>query len=323
MHKQPYGVVLNDLRLPLDSSHSLGEGWELRRASAEQIAQIRPVIAGLYNACMLSETPTPPPQEYLITGTAAACRFDPLPPEQWRYWTVHRGEGPGLHTVGFVEALALSDAELFVDYWPNGEPDNAIPGRHKRIARPTAMTTFVHDSLAWEGPPPTVDLDEIRELVSLRTGLYEKAQPEIWRMLQLFTETSDLPERSKQKFLAYLAIIEGLLTHQPAPGDRVDSIGKQLRRNITLLDNRLPPHRKLELDKFGGTNPNKVIDKLYNYRSAIAHGGNPEDVLDVIFEKRWPQPLTVLELHRFARRITKRLLIAALREPILVRDLKG
>ena len=323
MTKVRYGVVLNDLQLPTGDVHSLGEGWELRRATDDELTQFKPVVENLYNAVTLNMKRTPPPHEAEIAPSGAGLSFQwgVLQRSEWRYWTVHRTDPAGLSADGLVEALALSDTELFVDYWPNGEPDSPLTGA-SRIGNATAMTRFFNDVVGWDNAPQTADFDELRGLVKLRANFAGSEFPAIHRMLKLFSYTAEIHERSRQKFLAHLAIIEGLLTHQPEPQDRIDTITQQLKRNIILLGNRMPPHHDLGLDTFGTTRPDKVIGRLYNYRSAIAHGGDPDSQLD-IFKQKWPAPLTALELHRFARTLTRRLLAAALREPTLVTDLKG
>lgn len=318
-----YGVVLNDLQLPAGDIHPLGEAWELRKATDEELNQFKPVVKNLYNAVTLNMKRTPPPHEarIVVSGSGLSVDWGVLQRSEWRYWTVHRTDPDGLSVDGLVEALTLSDTELFVDYWPNGEPDSPL-SRPSRVGSPTAMTRFFHDVIGWDNAPQTPDLDELRELVKLRADFSDPEYPAIHRMLTLFSLTAEIHERSRQKFLAHLAIIEGLLTHQPGPQDRIDTITQQLKRNIILLDNRMQAHQKLGLDTFGSTSSDKVIGKLYNYRSAIAHGGDPDSQLD-IFKHKWPAPRTALELHRFARTLTRRLLVAALREPRLVTDLKG
>ncbi|MGA8332438.1 MAG: hypothetical protein WB777_24610 [Mycobacterium sp.] len=176
-------------------------------------------------------------------------------------------------------------------------------------------------------PPERPDLAEIAEVVELRQALDDDQFPEIARTIALFIEPDDLPEHSTQKFLAYFGIIESLLTHAPKPNDLVDSLTRQLTRNIVLLNNRLPDHRKLQLDTFGGVKPENVVKKLYAYRSAAAHGGDTRDDVGWFEQNRPPSSLETnpmkLEIHLFARGMAKRLLIAAMREPQLVQDLKA
>lgn len=318
-----YGVVLNDLQLPVGDFHPLGEGWELRKASDQELAQFKPVVENLYNAVALSLRPTPPPHEAEIFASGAGTTFQwgSLQPSEWRYWTVHRTGPHGLSADGLIEALALSDTEIAVDYWPNGEP-YPPPGRQPRIANPTAMSRFFHDVLGWDNATQVADLDEMRGLVKLRSDFKVAEHPEIHRILKLFTATAEIHDRSRQKFLAHLAIIEGLLTHRQKRGDPSDSIGQQLRRTIVELDKSMPAQQNCGLDTFGATVPEKVISELYNYRSAIAHGKDADSALG-IFKTKWPEPLTALELHRFARTLTRRILTQALRDPALVTKLRG
>jgi hypothetical protein len=64
---------------------------------------------------------------------------------------------------------------------------------------------------------------------------------------------------------------------------------------------------------------NKIISRLYQYRSAIAHGVPHTGIFqkDPFRNLGWPG------IDEWIRTLTKRLLRAALREPQLVSDLRG
>jgi hypothetical protein len=320
MSDEPYAVVLNDLARDLDDSVELGAGWVLERPTEVQIQKFRPVLRSLYNATSLFPD-QPPPHEARKTGDdkALTMAWD-LPAGEWRYRTVRRVDAAGLGADSLVQALSLPEVDLFVDYWPNGEPPRT-DGRERRIMSPSAMTTFFHDRLSIDVMPEAVSIEEVREIVGLRAKLDGSKHGEIARMLALYVETAVLPIRSNQTFLAYFGVIEGLLTHQPSPGDENDSISRQLKRNLLAIDDRLPDRRGLEFGSFGGAEAEKVISTLYGYRSAVAHGGSPDKHLK-FFRKRWDSVLVQLELHRYARRMVKRVLVGALREPKLITSLK-
>lgn len=56
--------------------------------------------------------------------------------------------------------------------------------------------------------------------------------------------------------------------------DRLFQTLKLARPTLALLDARWS--RKIDYSPFGGTKPEKVWSTIYEYRSAIAHGGNAD-----------------------------------------------
>jgi hypothetical protein len=127
--------------------------------------------------------------------------------------------------------------------------------------------------------------------------------------------------------LGYFGVLEGVLSHAPSPQDPVDSVTRQLKRNLILLDNRAPAGENLGVSEFeGAKDSSQVIAKLYSYRSAIAHGGDGTGDLQWFEDRRpvrWQGDPPRLWLHYFMRLLVKRVLVAALREPQLVHDLRA
>ena len=320
-------MVLNDFDLSVPLPYDLA-GWSLERPTADQFDACRNLLAPFYAAQMFSPVNVASiPQEARKTssngGVSVNSKWD-LPREQWRY-TVVRRINPLIDAQSLTQALRLSDADIWTPIWgrdfmswgwsQGGDPNHV----YQFISRDDKHMM-----------PESPDLAEIAEVVELRRSLDDAKYPEIARTLALFIETDALPESSTAKYLAYFGIIESLLTHQPKPNDLVDSLTRQLIRNIILLNNRLPDHRKLPLDTFKNGSqsipPEKVIRSLYEYRSAAAHGGDTTKAIGWFRQNRppsWDGIFVGREIHAFARSMTKRLLIAAMKEPQLVQDLKA
>jgi hypothetical protein len=144
----------------------------------------------------------------------------------------------------------------------------------------------------------------------------------------MFRELQTIPP-SLVKILGYFSLIESLLSHAPSPNDSIGSITRQLQRNLTFIHNRLSDGYNLGLNEFGDMTTDKVISRLYSYRSMIAHGGTSTKDLDLLVEahkkhegKLWVETGSQWA-ERFIRRLIKRVLVYALREPNIVLDLKG
>ncbi|PCI48636.1 MAG: hypothetical protein COB51_04765 [Moraxellaceae bacterium] len=104
----------------------------------------------------------------------------------------------------------------------------------------------------------------------------------------------------------------------------MDSIQRQLNRNINLLNNRLKKiGREIRFSGFSASNQKKILSKLYGYRSRIAHGGEAKESLDNLTKIRaGNERVDKLWVHDWMRDMVKLLLLASIIEPDLVMDLK-
>jgi hypothetical protein len=133
----------------------------------------------------------------------------------------------------------------------------------------------------------------------------------VWKCQQL----DRIPKTSALKFLGYVSILESLITHQPDPKDPYDSLTRQVRQKMILIGNRSVV--RIPYSLFGpGIDPGRVWSRIYEYRSQIAHGAEPD------FSRRLQclkDPSTALE---FIARSTSVVLRQALEEPDLIADLR-
>ncbi|MEU4413233.1 hypothetical protein [Nocardia salmonicida] len=324
------GIILNDIDLSVAMPRETA-GWILRRPGLAEVESFRDVITNFYGAQrFLGTHPIRPPHEatYVREGDGILMEWN-LPGDKWRYSIVEPTSAPELPRAALEQALRISDADLWAPLWVElGRPfyvrtPNSLGRVWSPVGNPNQAFQFFdsrHDDLSG---PESLNLAEVAEVVELRAALDDAAYPAIAAALQGFLVLDGLPERSTQKFLGYFGVLESLLSHKPEPSDPVDSITRQLIRGLLLLNNRLPDHRKLGLDSFGATLPKKVIRQLYAYRSAAAHSGSTAKELnwfEGVLPKTWTGNIS-LELHLFVRRLTKRVLIAAMHEPQLVMDL--
>ncbi len=123
-----------------------------------------------------------------------------------------------------------------------------------------------------------------------------------------------LPHGSPLRVVGYFGILESLLTHPPKPTDPYDSITRQVKKKLALLDRRFV--RAIDYNGFGEVNPEKVWTKMYAYRSVVAHGGMPDFTGELAALKSPKQALKLL------KETTKALIRHTLSEPQLIVDLR-
>jgi hypothetical protein len=135
------------------------------------------------------------------------------------------------------------------------------------------------------------------------------------RFISLVLEMKDLPLFSPLQFLGYFAVLESLLTHPPKPTDPYESITRQIKKKLALLDKRWQP--ALDYSSFANVSHEKVWSIMYAYRSALAHGGVPDfkNELAVLGNER--------NAHALLRRSVKQVISQALLEPDLIADLRN
>ena len=236
----------------------------------------------------------------------------PLDRDAWRYFVIEF-QGSNSTIVDLEKTFCLTDAELGIAFvrgvfghgatFVGHHPGRAYRYVHRNIGDPLPLFTFSQ-----------ADADQVVELTALIQN-HDPKTVNVQRLLQQMLDIEELPSKSPLRFLAYFGILESLLTHQPKPSDPYDSITRQVKTKVALLDNRWTP--KLAYAEFGGIEPAKLWGKMYDYRSRLAHGD------PVAFDKELKELVnaeTVLHLLKSTVKAVARL---ALREPQLVADLKN
>jgi hypothetical protein len=315
-----FGIVLNDL--PSDAlvnSKNLG-GWILRRAVSDEIKLCSDQLRK-YNALDFLHMPR---QEATITPSGNGLHFEYTNDQaQWRYVVVERTADAILNGAKLAEATRLSDANLCIELWcarklsGSSGPDQSIGGHHVQCVQ----------YLGWAADNESLipfDFEHVAEIVALRAALNENLYPTIVNAIEMF-RSLDVNPPNPVKTLGYFGVIESLLSHAPLPNDSADSIVRQLKRNLILINNRMDGQRNIGFSEFGQVKPETVISKLYDYRSAVAHGGDTKSKIKNLTDihKVWTDIPHELWPDRFLRRLVKRVLVHAMREPQLVIDIKG
>ncbi len=157
-------------------------------------------------------------------------------------------------------------------------------------------------------------IDDLFEMYDqLRSS--EAQHPWILRALNSYCDVRRLPIHSPLTTLGYFAILEMILTHDPAENGNIRTLTHQLRKKIPLVTRR--PQASLDYSPFGNqVNEEKVWTLLYAFRSAVAHGAEPDFANKLLLLGHSQR------VHAFLRNATRAILRHCLREPQLVADLR-
>lgn len=313
------GLVLNFLDVAVTTPIEILPGCVLRRATDEEVSSFRETISasGLDGVHVLGQLEGEPPVAYGKPWT-------PLKPEQWRYWVIETTLSSGLHDV--ARASRLADIELPCNHLFINLPRPKYMGASMR-ASSDIFCNFVPFGLP---QPRLLDSDAVEQIREIGRGFTDTTRlyPSVARSIVMYHQLGlmggaiaadySFTEKSLQAplyVLGVFAVIESILTH--APVDRGDSLTRQIKAKMNLLNARFS--KPLDYSVFGGSpKSDSIWSKLYSFRSAIAHGGEPtfdSGDLQVLKDQR----TTVTFLDGAA----KALLRHALKEPELIRDLQA
>jgi hypothetical protein len=254
-----YAFIMNVASLP-GEAYTIAPGHVLRKATAAEVMEIKRWIEQLSGTSLflpaLWEAQVPMPTRITI-----------LPPEAWRYYVIDF-KGNGAVMLDIQSAADLSPVELEVGFTVAGPGGvTFIPGRLFHVVENAGFRNdfFVHFS--------ATDLEMTKTLCrQLRAS-----DDRVIDTKSLATQVGGLKSLSygsPLRFLGYFAILESLLTHVPDPSDPYQSITRQIKKKITLLNRRWD--RPIDYSLFAGASPETVWTRMYEYRSLLAHGGKTD-----------------------------------------------
>lgn len=322
---ESFAFIVNLSRLAGANQFALAPGHVLRRASPTEIRIIKRTLAirnggpfdalGSWKGAVFSLDYSPWEGDWTKDGDQT--RFELLDETEWRYFVVGFS-GTNATLANLELAFCLSRAELRVGFYAEQLP-NDLPGNYSRWGyHPGRLFQYLRG--VEFGPIPTFefassDAIQISELV----GQIEDCRRhgiEVFRLLSQMLEVEELGPGSPSRFLAYFGILESLLTHRPDAKDPYDSITRQVKKKLALLNNRWTP--PLDYSHFGATKPDTVWAKMYAYRSCLAHGDTPDFQVGEL--GALGSPNSAMDLLKSAVKAVIRL---ALSEPQLIADLKN
>lgn len=323
MDKPWKGLVFPDVNPNLlDRPHDLGHGLTLRKATIAELNERN--VEWAFRSWSERRGTSIFLNQRMPFEDGKGVSGSVLPnPSEWRHAVIECAEGGVLFWWVNV-ASAISDADLRMGsiLFTDGAVSSPYIEFPMLNVRNPLGAMFVDYRL-----PGVDDLQQIRENISLvLRSVSGGLTSELANVIHIFLSLDNLPDSASLKVLGYFSVIEGLLTHAPQQSDRVDSIQRQLIRNISLLNNRLKKiNRGIDFSPFGQTKIENVMGKLYSYRSAVAHGGAIQGPIAAIAKVVTADRLRVVDhlwIHDWVRNLTKKLILAAIVEPELARDLK-
>lgn len=279
----------------------------LRRADPAEIATIKTTLAKIATPFQMHVTffwehrwPHP-------GGTVEI-----LPPDAWRYFVVaFPGTNATIHEL--ERAFALADVELLVGFVIISIPPYVNQGMGMHSPRLFhALEQTGHDD--WQFHTVTTAVtDEIQQLHQALQS-HDNQVLDLRRVLSELANLRGMPYESPLRFLGYFALLESLLTHPPKQTDPYDSITRQVKKKLALLNRRFA--RPLDYKEFGVQDGDKLWGAMYSLRSAVAHGGTPDFAKDLKLLKSRQHALSLLQ------RTVRAVIRQTLKEPQLLVDLK-
>jgi len=297
-----YAFVINVASIGAEAL-TLAPGHTLRRATPEEMAVIKkwlehnPSDWGPFAPCATWECSWP----------ATSGKIEQLPESEWRYFVIaFRGTNTTLLDIQTAADLATVEPEIgFEVLAPYGFVVQA-PGRYQQaFAARITPGWFLQ-----------ITEENANEIAAICVQIQQAAGAPIDSkgVARRVGDLKNLSSRSPFRFLGYFAILESVLTHVPKPTDPYDSITRQIKGKLALLDNRWSP--KIDYSPFSGAAAETVWTKMYAYRSVLAHGGTPD----------FKRELALLRDHAQAYRLIKETVKAVVRqtliEPQLLSDLR-
>jgi len=303
-----FALVLDSLNVSAKLPFELIPDHCFRKAETQEIERIKKELS----AYKLSETL----YEFEIIELANEKHEGRrLPPEKWRYYVI--SFSPTNDKLGDLEYAAnLLKNDINIGYAFFNDSSGFPSGIVYNMAQ---ISTFFSDRHGHMEIPKPIDNDELRQITtnySLVTGLDKTRYPNVSRVVADFHQTKAITSRSTLKVLSYFSIIECLLTHPPFPTDRTDSVTRQITSKMCLLSKRF--QRGLQYESFfpNIVEPEKVWNRLYAYRSILAHGGN------IDFHQKFSALISTDNIRFFLAETLKLLILYALKEPEFLADLQ-
>lgn len=304
-----YAFVMNVWHLTDAACYTLAPGHELRRATAEEITVIKNIIRN-------PDSPFLPPRYQHLwehRWPHPGGNIEYLAESEWRYFVIaFRGLNSTLRQLEIAFDLALLELEVAFTVLTDlgGTAGRGVIWNENRLFHVLNDDSHSHSFFR------DVSASDIEAIQGIYAQLqnHDHRVVDITRQITQLGQLKGLPHSSPLRFLGYFALLESLLTHKPKPSDPYDSITRQVKKKLALLDHRWP--QPLDYSPFKGTLTDKIWSVMYDYRSLVAHGGTPAFTGKLAILRNHDTALILL------KEAVKAVIRQALAEPQLLLDLR-
>jgi len=316
-------AFFGDIFVPLNSEMLLFGDYYFIPATSEERTYIKQQtdrlqqVAGTYFEPNRYETE-------MIPSKNGGFTHSPLPEKDWRYYIVKHKKIQLDRIFPLVVGLSQLDLTVILEGVYSSIKNTSgkrLPGM---LHNPLKAINYFLDNHVIDCKTKSFGQNDLIEMASLNEALiaFEKQKHQfipISKALDDFLDLQSISERSPFKVLNYFSIFELLLTTYRPGRSQESTLNSQLQNKLTLINNRLnnPIDVKTYFKGPDTLTLEIILAKLYEYRNNIAHGNESD------FDKE----LQIIGSNRtikiqFLRSLLKAVLITAINEPALIRDLK-
>lgn len=308
-------IFLGDLlKLEIEHSAEIINGYNLKKADLRQIEIIDRTLGKLGGRFSIFKNRFKMSYTKDISGNSFTAELL-TSQEDWNYWIIEHDFVQDLSNLQIALKLCKLDLNpLFeIIYLEQGGSAGTSIGRE--------CLTFIDDD-GFNCNFKIVTKNDIKEIQVLLNEIdslisHKDDFKYIHKALIDFSHVKELSRRNSFVIIGLYSIVESLITHNPKRGE--DSITHQLKTKLNLLNNKFE-NKINHLEYFKGPDSTKfetIIEKLYSYRSDIAHG----DFAD--FNKKLKIIADNETSFNFLYTLVKELLKYSLKDPQLIIDLKA
>jgi hypothetical protein len=271
------------------------------------------------------------PYQYRLTFNKGFGMSQERDPSKWRYYVI---EFPSIEDRPLVTssrsrkmptfelAALISDAKFqwAVTGWADCNPAHGMAKSYSPEFL-HVYQSYLHQRLMRYRTVPALnqsDCEDVRRVYERLSALGD-AHSFILRACKLYRDSHHMSVHSPFRVLALFTATEFLVTHKPNPSETGDSLTRQIRTKLPLLNRRFdePYGPEATFPDVGA----KGWELLYAYRSAIAHGMHADFKLP---QKKggFAELQNAQSVFFFMDEFVRRLMRHALHEPDLCCDLK-
>jgi len=313
----PFAFLLNLSGLPRSNALEIIPGRILRRGNKEEIKFIKEWIKSQFGERFggdLWENRWP---------KSGSGKYVKQPAKEWRYYIIefsgdnkeleHLETALTISSCGLEIGFTLSQATLDKKVYPV-----CLYSPPRLFQSLSALSRATSPPHGFANTLTKKDAEQV-SMIYRKLEAHDHSIFDLHKTFKLVFELKDLPLFSPLQILGYFAILDSILTHPPAPDDRYDSINRQLKQKLALLNKRWQPpldYANFQVQKNSKKSPHETIwSAMYSYRSAIAHGKVPN------FKSDFPVLGSEKNANVLIRDTVKKTICQALIEPQLLADL--